>query len=256
MKIISWNVNSVRKRLSQVLALIADEKPDALLLQELKCTTEDFPLLEIQNAGYQTAIHGQKGFNGVAILSPHPISNIVYGLPPFTDDMESRYVEATINGITVASVYVPNGQEVGSDKYSYKLKFYDYLTQHIKVMLATENSYILGGDFNVVDQDIDVYDADRTRGRILCSQPEKNVLRQIMHTGMIDSYRTLYPAKKEFSWWDYRDGSFAQDKGMRIDYIFAKLTQKIKLQNAAHLQKWRSEAEPSDHCPVSCFLSK
>jgi exodeoxyribonuclease-3 len=158
MKIVTWNVNSVRARLPIVTSWLASHQPDVVLLQELKCLNEAFPLQEIEDLGYNVALLGQKTFNGVGILSKSPIEDITYGLPPFIGDEQARYIEAVIGSVRVASVYVPNGQEVGSDKYAYKLKFLDHLRSHMESLLAYEEICVIGGDFNIAPTDSDVYD--------------------------------------------------------------------------------------------------
>ncbi|MBW7911327.1 MAG: endonuclease/exonuclease/phosphatase family protein, partial [Alphaproteobacteria bacterium] len=150
MKIASWNVNSVNMRLPHVLGWLAAHKPDALLLQELKCTDDKFPLAEIEAAGYKAAVHGQKSWNGVAILSPHDITDVRRGLPGDDTDEQARYIEATINGLRVASIYLPNGNPVDSEKYPYKLRWFDRLITHAKGLLAQDIPVVLGGDYNII----------------------------------------------------------------------------------------------------------
>ena len=249
MKIVSWNVNSIKSRLEHFLKWQAEFQPDVILLQELKGVEENFPFLEMEQAGYQCAVYGQKAYNGVAIISKHPIDDVTKHLPDF-DDEAARYIEGTVKGIRVASVYVPNGQKVGSEKYAYKMQFYDSLYDHMKQSLNNEQPFVVGGDFNVAFNDNDVAEPDRVRNRILFSAEERRVLKKLTNLGYADSYRIFDPNSKAFSWWDYREGSFQRDKGFRIDHILTS-PHATDLLSAAGIDRTpRGWEKPSDHTPV------
>jgi exodeoxyribonuclease III len=250
MKIAAWNVNSVRARLDHLARWITAFQPDVVLLQELKCADDAFPHLEVQALGYQAAVHGQKSYNGVAILTRTPPVAVRPGLPGFSDD-QARYLEADLaNGLTVASVYVPNGMDLASAKFTYKLDFYAALARHLAHVRQQEIPYLLGGDFNVCRDDADVYDPDKWRGRIHFSLPERRALRTLLHVGFSDSFRTFNPHARQYSWWDYREGRFDRDEGLRIDYLLASPQAMDRVQTAGIDSSPRSWDKPSDHVPV------
>lgn len=254
-KIATWNVNSIRTRLPILIEWVREENPDIILLQELKCTNEQFPREELSNLGFNLAIHGQKTYNGVAILSRFPIEDVTNTLADITD---SRYIEAVIslenNVIRVASVYVPNGSEVGSEKYIYKLKFMDHLYGHLKELLKFEEIMIIGGDFNIAPENIDLYDHNKLQDSLCFTIEERNKYRKIMNLGFIDSYRALYPEKQEFTWWDYRAGSWQKNHGMRIDYHLCSPEAADLIIATEMSTKLRNMEKASDHVPVVTTL--
>ena len=190
MKIATWNVNSVRARLPNVCEWLKEMRPEIVLLQEIKCQEGDFPREAIEDLGYNIAIAGQKTFNGVAILSHSPIEDVTIGLPNFPEDEQARYIEAFTGGVRVASVYVPNGQSVGSDKYDYKLKFLTHLREHLAQILTYEEACVIGGDYNIAPADEDVADPEAWRGEILCSDAERDHFHSLLHLGYYDAIRS------------------------------------------------------------------
>jgi exodeoxyribonuclease III len=257
--IATWNVNSVKSRLSHLLDWLKQDAPDIVLLQELKCQTDAFPAEDIEALGYNLAIHGQKTYNGVAILSKYPLEDVQTSLPEAPLDDQARYIEAVISlphnhAVRVASVYVPNGQEVGSDKFDYKLAFMDALYLHFKNLLQLEEMLVIGGDYNVAPEDIDVYDPVRSAGMVCFHPLERAKFRSYLNAGMTDAYRALHPAKQQFSWWDYRAGAFEHNKGLRIDHLLLSAQATDVLENCEIVQKLRELERPSDHAPVSCRL--
>lgn len=249
--IASWNVNSVKARLEHLQKWLEKSSIDILLLQELKCETDQFPYMEIEALGYKAAVHGQKSYNGVAILAKQDMTDIKTDLPGYSHD-EARYIEATIGDIKVASAYVVNGQEVGSDKFDKKREFYAALKQKLKQNMDN-TPYILGGDFNVANQKIDAY-KEFKKDRILVSTEEKAWFRELINLGYYDTYRELHPQKQAYSWWDYRAGSFEQNTGFRIDYILTNPAASNRLKKASIDVEPRSWQRPSDHVPVIAEL--
>ena len=203
--IATLNVNSVKARLTNLLTWLDEARPDVVLLQELKCVNEAFPAMEIEERGYNLALHGQKTYNGVAILSKLPIDDITRGLAGDETDEQARYIEAVLsvpNGaVRVASVYVPNGQEVGSDKFRYKLAFYNRLRAHWQKQLAFNEIAVLGGDFNCAPAPIDVYDPIKLEGTVCYHPLEREQLRALTYLGLYDAYRIAHPTKQQFTWW-------------------------------------------------------
>jgi exodeoxyribonuclease-3 len=244
-----WNVNSINTRVDHVSNWIRTHNPDILLLQELKCLTEAFPRAPFEDLGYNLAIHGQKSYNGVAILSKQPIEDVNTGL---SDDNQSRYIEAMVGKFRVVSVYVPNGQEVGSDKFEYKLRFLDHFTTRLQKLLKYEEALVIGGDFNIAPFMDDVPTPEvLKRDRILCSKSEREALRKILNMGFIDGLRTVHPTQHQlFTWWDYRAGSWEQNKGYRIDHFLLSPQAADLLENADVDTAPRGLEKPSDHAPI------
>lgn len=249
--IASWNVNSINSRVEHVRNWVQIHQPDILLLQELKCLTEAFPKEPFENMGYNFAIHGQKTYNGVAILAKLPIEDISISLPDL-DDPQARYLEVLVGKLRIISVYVPNGQEVGSDKFEYKLKFLDHFTRHIQDLLKYEEALIIGGDFNIAPFLADVPSSDVLKhDRILCSKLEREALRKILNSGFIDGLRTVHPTQEQlFTWWDYRSGSWEQNKGYRIDHFLLSPQAADLLEDAQVDTAPRGLEKPSDHAPL------
>ncbi len=192
MKIATWNVNSVKARLQHVLAWLKSAEPDVALLQELKCVEEAFPRLEIEDLGYNCAVVGQKSYNGVAILSKRPMEDLFEGLPGDEQDTQARYLEATVDGVRVASIYLPNGNPVASEKYPYKLAWMARLEAHIRDRLALEEPLVLGGDYNVAPSDEDVYDPERFKGDALCKPETRRAFRSLLNLGLTEAFRALH----------------------------------------------------------------
>lgn len=254
MKVVTWNVNSVRARLPIVTSWLASHQPDIVLLQELKCLKETFPFQEIEDLGYNVALLGQKTFNGVGILSKSPIEDITYGLPSFAEDEQARYIEAVIGCVRVASVYVPNGQEVGSEKYIYKLNFLNHLRNHLEKLLAYEEICVIGGDFNIAPADSDVYDPKEWEEKILCSSAERNAFRCLLNLGYQDALRLYHQGIGPFTWWDYRAGAFTNNQGLRIDHFLLSPEASDVITDCQVDTLPRGLDKASDHAPVWCQL--
>jgi len=257
--ITSFNVNSIKARLQNVLTWVDETKPDILLLQELKCMDDTFPAMEFEERGYNLAIHGQKTYNGVAILSKFPLDDVVRGLAGEDADEQARYIEAVVSipggALRVASAYVPNGQEVGSDKFAYKLRFYDRLYTHWQSRLMHDEIAILGGDFNCAPAPIDVYDPAALDGSVCYHPDERAKLRALFHLGLADAFRLKHPDKHQFSWWDYRAGGFERGHGLRIDHLLLSAQAADKLDDCWIDENPRRQEKPSDHAPVVCRIA-
>lgn len=250
MKIATWNCNSIRARKERLLAYLASAKPDVLCLQELKCDDDDYPVEEIEAAGYRSAIHAQKTYNGVAILARTAPQDVVMGLQDGVEDPQSRLIAGTVNGVRVLSVYAPNGQEVGSDAYQYKLKWYDRLRAYLDKHERNRDKVVVCGDFNVAPEDLDVHDPKAWEGQTLCSLPEREKLKSLIDFGLVDLFRKVHPEDQKFSWWDYRMLGFPKNKGLRIDHLL--VTPKLSAACTA-IEIDRNERkgkQPSDHAPV------
>lgn len=258
--IATWNVNSIKARLPQFLRYASSQGPDILLLQELKCIDEAFPRAEIEDLGYNVATSGQKTYNGVAILSKFPIEDVVKILPGDESDEQARYIEAVISAdnqaIRVASVYVPNGQEVGSDKFAYKMNFFDRLYQHIKELLSYEEVMVIGGDYNVAPTDLDVYDPKSLAGTVCFHPDEQEKFFKLCHLGLAEAFRAKNPHTQQFSWWDYRSGGWQNNKGMRIDHLLLSPEAIDILDQSGIHAEIRGEEKSSDHVPVWCELKR
>ena len=254
-KVACWNLNSVRSRIPILEQLVADHSPDAILLQEIKCTEDNFPYMELESLGYNIAIYGQKSYNGVAIMSKAPIEDVTRGIPKF-DDASARYIECvtTLNGLTMrlGSVYVPNGQDPKSDNFAYKLAFMQALREHFQTMRKHEEVFAIGGDYNVAPEDIDVYDPRKLDGTVGFHIEERKLIRAIINDGFYDSFRIKHPSAQEFSWWDYRRNGFVSDLGMRIDHILTSPEATDKLFDTKILKSYRAMEKASDHTPVMC----
>ena len=253
MKLATWNVNSLKVRLPQVLQWLADNPVDVLCLQETKLTDDKFPVAEIEAAGYQVAFTGQKTYNGVALLSRHPMTDVVKNNPHF-DDLQQRLISATIQGIRVVCAYIPNGQTVDSDKYQYKLQWLDALRTWLTQECQSHPDLALLGDYNIAPEDRDVYDPIAWEGQVLCSDAERAAFDRLLNLGLKDSFRLFEQAPKSFSWWDYRQMGFRLNKGLRIDHIL--LTAPLAARCTACVidkipRKWE---QPSDHAPVIASL--
>jgi exodeoxyribonuclease III len=248
MRIASWNINSLRRRQDRLFAWLEATKPDVVCLQETKCTDDQFPVLALQAVGYHSAYHGEKSYNGVAILSKAEPKDVRPSLCDEVIDPQARIIAATVNNVRVFSIYAPNGQAVGSPAYEYKLKWYTRLRD----CLAKEDSeeVVVCGDFNVAPEDIDVHDPDLWRGAIMCSDGERSAFRQLWNGGFRDTLRLHHKGGGLFSWWDYRMLSFPKDRGLRIDAILANKALAKKCIDAGIDRDMRKGKEPSDHAPV------
>jgi len=248
-RIATWNVNSLRVRLPQVLDWCNSARPDILALQEIKMQDEQFPLDEIQAAGYQAVFAGQKTYNGVAILSREPATDIITDLPGL-DDPQRRLLAATIGDVRVVNVYIPNGQAVDSEKYHYKLEWLARLHDFIEQQLRDYPQLVLLGDFNIAPEDRDVHDPEAWQGKILCSKPERDALQALLDLGLHDSYRLTEQDDDEFSWWDYRMNGFKRNRGLRIDLVLTSLKLSNDQTHCIIDKEPRGWERPSDHTPV------
>ncbi len=256
LKIACFNVNSINSRISHLKAYLSrPNAPDIICLQELKCITENFPKTIFDELGYNYAVNGQKTYNGVAIISKYPIDEFITKLDyPEIDHEQSRYIEAVISlkneAIRIVNVYVPNGQDITSDKFIYKKIFLDSLYLKCQELLKLNEKLIVVGDFNVAPEAIDVYDPKASEGNICYHPEERKRLRKILNLPLIDSFRSLHPYEQEFSWWDYRAGAFQQNNGLRIDHILLSPEAADCLENAGIDKNMRTQDKPSDHAPV------
>ena len=255
-KIVSWNVNSIKARLLHLQDYLKKESPDFLLLQELKSVEADLPHLEISALGYHVQAIGQKSYNGVAILSKQPCKIVFSALPDAPDD-GARYIEiVTDKNLHIACVYIPNGQEISSDKYQYKLHFLKSLTAHLQKILKDEVPFIIGGDFNIAPYPIDIFDPIRLQNDTLFYHQARDIIRGWLNAGFVDTYRALHPDTRDaYSWWDYRDGAFARNHGARIDYILASPRAADFLKESSIDLSPRHLERPSDHTPVVAGFS-
>ncbi len=247
--IATWNVNSLNVRLPQVLDWLRDQQPDILALQETKLSDADFPTLAIANAGYQTVFAGQKTNNGVAILSRLPASAIVTDLPGLHDP-QRRVLGATVAGVRVLNLYVPNGQAVGSDKYAYKLAWLEKLHDWLRAEQAAHPHLVALGDFNIAPEDRDVHDPAAWTGQILCSARERAAFQRLLDLGLRDSFRLFEQEERSFSWWDYRAAAFRRNLGLRIDHILASPALAETCTACMVDKAPRRRERPSDHAPV------
>jgi len=254
-KIATWNVNSINVRLPHLLDWVKQTHPEIILLQELKVTEDRFPSLAIEELGYNLAMVGQKTYNGVAILSTHPLEIERTELPGDPSDQQARYVEAIIGTVRVASVYLPNGNPVDSDKFMYKLAWMDRLISHIQALLDLEEAFVLGGDFNVCPTDMDVYDPQAFTQDALCRPESRSRFRMLCHLGLTDAIRAFHQEAGLYSFWDYQAGHWNRDEGLRIDHLLLSPQAADRLTDSGVDKGPRSKHKPSDHTPVWCQLS-
>jgi len=248
MRVASWNINSLRKRQDRLFTWLEANKPDIVCLQETKCPDEQFPVLALQAAGYHSVYHGEKSYNGVAILSKNESRDVRPSLCDEVVDPQARVIAATVSNIRVFSVYAPNGRAVGSPAYDYKINWYGRL----RACLSKEESadLIVCGDFNVAPEDVDVHDPELWRGAIMCSNGERTAFRQLCEGSLKDTLRLHHKEGGLFSWWDYRMLSFPKNRGLRIDAILASKSLARRCAAAGIDRELRKGKEPSDHAPV------
>jgi len=242
-------VNSLKVRLPHVLDWLAQEQPDALCLQETKTEDKGFPFAELEAAGYSAIHNGQKTYNGVAILSRHPLSDVQRDIPGFADE-QKRIIAATVNGVRLVCAYIPNGSEVGSEKYDYKLRWLDALTTWLKDELSRHPKLALLGDYNIAPDDRDVHDPVAWKDKILCSAAERGAFQGLLDLGLKDSFRLFDQAGQSFSWWDYRAAGFRRNAGLRIDHILLSAPLAQQCTSSTIDKAPRKLERPSDHAPV------
>jgi exodeoxyribonuclease-3 len=258
-KIATWNVNSIKVRLPHVLDWLKTAEPDILLLQELKCIEDNFPRMEIEDAGYSVAVAGQKTYNGVAILSKTQLEDVITELPGDDQDEQARYVEAVtdVDGcvLRVGSIYLPNGNPVDTEKYDYKLAWMDRLQTHAKNLLADEEVVVLAGDYNIIPEDADVWDPEAWRDDALFRMETRQKFRSILNLGYTEAFRALHSELGRYSFWDYQRGAWQKDYGIRIDHLLLS-PQATDLLTACDIDKKpRGLERASDHTPVWCELT-
>jgi exodeoxyribonuclease-3 len=248
-KLASWNVNSLRVRLPHLLDWLRDVQPDVACLQETKTEDANFPVAELRDAGYQAVFCGQRSYNGVAILSRTEIADVAHGIPDFADDLK-RCIAATVDGVRVVSLYAPNGEAPGTDKYAYKMRWYDALARWMHEEIGKREKLALLGDMNVAPEDRDVHNPKRWEGKIHVSEPERAALGTVMAVGFADAFRLFEQPEKQFSWWDYRLKAFERGWGLRIDLALLAPELAKRCTSCIIDIGPRKRERPSDHAPV------
>ncbi|HLW28385.1 MAG TPA: exodeoxyribonuclease III [Kiloniellales bacterium] len=255
MKIASWNVNSIKVRLPNLLQWLDEFSPDIVMLQETKCVEDAFPRLELEAAGYHCAVVGQKAYNGVALLSRQPIEEVLTVLPGDPEDQQARYLEATIGDLRVASIYLPNGNPAPGEKFNYKLAWMERLQARARELLSLEQPIVLGGDWNVIPEPVDCHDPDAWRDDALFRPESRAAFRTILHLGYTDAYRALNPdTTHAYTFWDYQAGAWQRDNGIRIDHLLLSPQAADRLAEAGIDREPRGRERASDHTPVWCRL--
>jgi len=254
LKIASWNVNSILARITTVTAVLQQAEADVWCLQELKCEDDRFPRLEIEALGYNVITHGQKTYNGVAILSKHRIEESTSGLPGGNGDAHSRYIEAVIAApkgpVRVAALYAPNGNPVGTEKYTYKLAWHDRLIEHAKELLTYEEPLVLAGDYNIIPRDEDADQPEGWKGDALFLPETIGKYRALLNLGMSDAFMQADGRARQFTFWDYQAGAWRRDHGIRIDHLILSPQAADRLQGVHIHKDARAMEKPSDHVPI------
>jgi exodeoxyribonuclease-3 len=254
MKIATWNVNSLRVRLAQLLDWLVAERPDIVGLQETKLSDEEFPVETLRDAGYGAVYAGQKTYNGVAILSRDEAEDVATELPGF-EDPQRRVLAGTYGGLRVIDLYVPNGQAVGSEKYDYKLAWLAALKPFLAAQLERYPQLAVIGDFNIAPEDRDVHDPAAWEEAIMCSTPERSAFQELLDVGLTDAFRQLEPGEGHFTWWDYRAAAFRRGRGLRIDHILVSRDLGERLTDCRIVRDLRGLERPSDHAAVVAEFS-
>jgi exodeoxyribonuclease-3 len=254
MRVATWNVNSVKARIGPVLDWFREARPDVAVLQEIKCETDAFPRLEFEAMGYSLLVHGQKSYNGVALLSTAPIADGMMGLPGDAADVQARYVEGTTHGIRVCGLYLPNGNPVASDKYPYKLAWMARLRDRARRLLADDAPFLMTGDFNVIPEARDCYDPVGWAEDALFRLDTRRAFRSVVHLGLVDAWRALEPEGRGYTFWDYQGGAWQNDMGLRIDHVLLGPRLTDRLEACAIDKAVRGREKASDHVPVIATL--
>jgi exodeoxyribonuclease-3 len=258
MKLATWNVNSLAVRLPQVLEWLAaspaDAPVDVLALQETKLTDDKFPRAELEAAGYAVQFFGQKTYNGVALLSRHPVIDVVRNIPGL-DDPQARVIAATLDGVRIVGAYFPNGQAPESDKFTYKMRWLVALQEWLRAEIAAHPRLVLMGDFNIAPEDRDVHDPLAWAGQILCTPQERGHFQALLGLGLVDAFRLFEQPPRLWSWWDYRNLAFRRNQGLRIDHILVSEPLRPHVQACAIDKLPRKNERPSDHAPVVVELA-
>ncbi|MBA3542897.1 MAG: exodeoxyribonuclease III [Chthoniobacterales bacterium] len=250
MRVVSWNINSLRKRQERLLAWLSETSPDIVCLQETKCTDEQFPADALRDAGYPAVFHGQKSYNGVAILAKEEPCEVRMGFCDEVANAQARVIAAIVGEVRVLSIYAPNGQAVGSTAYQYKMEWYRRLKNCLREKEGALGRMVVCGDFNVAPADEDVHDPALWRGAIMCSEGERTAFRALEEVGLADTLRLRHPEAGIFSWWDYRMLAFPKNRGLRIDAILAGSELAARCTDGGVEREMRKGKEPSDHAPV------
>lgn len=263
MIIATWNINSIKARLSNVTEWLRNHSPDVVLLQEIKCETLNFPALEFEALGYKSYAVGQKSYNGVALLSRHPIEDVLDHLPEGNQDPQARYIEATIKNVRIANLYLPNGNPTQaetpasiSDKFAYKLAWMERLKRHAATLLEKERPVVLGGDYNIIPEAIDVYDLKGWEQDALFHPLSRAAYRKILQLGYTEAFRALHPNDKEaYTFWDYQNGCWPRDHGLRIDHFLLSPEATDLIKSCSIDREPRGQEKASDHTPVLLELN-
>jgi len=254
MKVATWNINGVRAHMESAVAYLRQAAPDAVCLQEIKCQTEAFPASTFEDLGYHAVVHGQKGFNGVAILSKVPLEESRMGLPGNDADDQSRFIEATLSVpsgvVKVASIYAPNGNPIGTEKFSYKLDWLRRLREHFRSLLAEEIPFVMAGDYNVIPEPIDARRPEAWTNDALFQTESRAAYRSIINDGLTDAVRLCHPGPGVYTFWDYQAGAFQKDDGIRIDHLLLSPQAADRLVAAGVDRFTRAWEKPSDHVPT------
>lgn len=258
MRIVTWNVNSVRQRLDHLLRFLKEEEPDALCLQELKTQDDGFPRLEIEAAGYQVETLGQKTFNGVAILSKAKLEDVRRGLPGDPSDEQARYIEGLLplgtGVVRLASIYLPNGNPPSTEKYAYKLAWMDRLRAHARELLSLEEPLVLAGDYNVIPEPRDCHDPAAWAGDALFLPATRTKFRELLNLGLTEAVRATTQADRLYTFWDYQAGAWQKNNGIRIDHLLLSPQAADRLESTVVHKHVRGWDKPSDHVPVGVAL--
>lgn len=255
MKIATWNVNSIRSREERLLKWLDRQQPDVVCLQELKVTEDKFPFEPLRKAGYHAAVHGQKTYNGVAILSRLEPKKIETSFDDGVDDPQARVISAVIEDVRILSIYVPNGASVGSEKWDYKLEWFDRLRRYLDERADPQSPLALCGDFNIAPDDDDVANPQVWQDSVLCHDDGRRALQKVSDWGLVDAFRLKHPEGKIYSWWDYRRLAFPKNDGLRIDHIFVTRQLTNRIMSAEVDRQERKGKLPSDHAPVIVEVS-
>ncbi|MGV6871707.1 exodeoxyribonuclease III [Pseudochelatococcus sp. B33] len=258
MRVATWNINSARLRVTLLTAFLQEVKPDILCLQEIKCLDDAFPAAEVEALGYNVAVHGQKTFNGVAILSRLPLEDVTCGLPGDEADVQARYIEAVVSvtggAVRVASIYLPNGNPPDSDKYPYKLKWMDRLAERARALLALEEPFVLAGDYNVIPEPQDAARPEQWTNDALFLPLTRAKFRALLNLGLTEALRACDDRPGVYTFWDYQAGAWQKNNGIRIDHLLLSPQAADRLRAAQVHKSLRGLDKPSDHVPVSIDL--
>ncbi|HJU18979.1 MAG TPA: exodeoxyribonuclease III [Stellaceae bacterium] len=255
MKIATWNVNSVKARLPLLSAFLAEAQPDVLCLQETKCLAAEFPATEVEALGYHVRAVGQRSYNGVALVSKLPAEEVTEGLPGAPEDTQARYIEAAFGAVRIASLYLPNGNPVDTDKFAYKLVWMDRLIAHAQDLLRRESPFVLAGDYNVCPTDEDVYDPAAFRDDALCRPESRSRFRALLYLGLSDAFRIFHCEPHRYTYWDYQAGRWHRDEGLRIDHLLLSPHAADRVAACDIDKRPRGRERASDHTPIWCELA-